>query len=158
MSLGSAIRASTLGVTAAMTTLLAPGASLAADSANASAALAKKAGCGTAKPGNAQGIARWLESCGTVNTKTGPEAAARSAIAARAAQLGLRADGHDLELLKADETEKVTYVRFQQTHNGVPVFTGQVVVQYDRAGNVELINNHTLPNLAVETTPAVDAA
>ena len=142
--------------------LLAPQATLAADSSDAAAArqqLADKAGCGSAKvAAKAPGIARWLEDCGSVNPEAAPETAARRAIAPRAAQLGLRLDGRDLTFLKADKTNRMTYVRFQQTHNDVPVFAGQVVVQYDRAGRVQLINNHTLPNLAVNTTPAVAAA
>src|SRR5687767_9560930 len=86
------------------------------------AQLADKAGCASAKAGLAVGVARWLEDCGSVNPKAAPEVAARSAIAPRAQQLGLRADGRDLTLLKVDRTDKVDYVRFQQMHEGVPVF------------------------------------
>src|SRR5687768_9588720 len=133
-----------------LTAVVVPQATTAQTTGDGVPALAAKAGCATAKSGLAAGVARWLEDCGRVDPKAEPEAAARGAIAARAAQLGLRADGRDLSLLKVDKTHGVTYVRFQQQHNGVPVFAGQVVVQYDRAGQVELINNHTLPNLALD--------
>jgi hypothetical protein len=158
MSVGSSVRFSALAVTVVLAALVSPAAAVASDLAEAPAKLAKQAHCGTAKAAAAAGVARWLESCGTVNPNAAPETAARSAIAARAAQLGLRADGSDLAMLRAERTQRVNYVRFQQMHNGIPVFTGQVVVQYDRAGNVRLINNHTLPNLAVDARPAVAGA
>ncbi len=121
------------------------------------AQLAAQAGCRTAKAGTAPGVARWLEDCGSVDVKAAPEAAARSALAARAQTLGLRADGRDIALLQVQQSSGVTYVRFQQTYQGVPVYLGQVLVQYDRAGKVQLINNHTQAKLAVATTPLVAA-
>jgi hypothetical protein len=142
----------------AMLALVAPSATAASGSAEAPAQLAKQAQCAAAKAAIRAGVARWLEGCGAVNPTLAPEAAARSAIAARAALLGLRADGRDLALVRSDQTQKATHVRFQQTLNGVAVFTGQVVVEYDRAGNVLLINNHTLPNLGIDTNPTVAVA
>lgn len=103
----------------------------------------------------AAGVARWLEHCGTLDAAGDPETVARAVLAARAAELGLRPDGHDLTLLAVQPTRAATHVRFAQIHQGVPVYLGQVLVQYSSTGEVQLINNHTLPDLAVDTSPAV---
>ncbi|GIV96854.1 MAG: hypothetical protein KatS3mg057_1511 [Herpetosiphonaceae bacterium] len=115
------------------------------------------AGCAEVKPSyQSAPVARWLEDCGTVDPRGDPELVARMILAGRAQALGLRPDGRDLDLLATQVADDVVYVRFQQTHKGVPVYLGQVLVQYGRAGDVQLINNHTLPNLNVEVAPAVD--
>ena len=107
---------------------------------------------------NAAGAARWLAGCGKSDLRAGPEALARAAVLAHAGALGMRADGRDLRLLRVDATPAATHVRFDQVYQGVPVFGGQVLVQYGAAGDIQLINNHTLPNLHVDVTPVVDAA
>ncbi len=48
-------------------------------------------------------------------------------------------------------------MRFAQVHKGVPVYLGQVLVQYAASGEVQLINNHTLPDLDVDVTPTIGA-
>src|SRR5262245_1423913 len=112
-------------------------------------------GCAVAKSAPAGGAPRWLEGCGRVNPKGAPELVARRALAARAAALGLRPDGSDLQLLAVSPTASATHVRFAQVHKGVPVYLGQALMQYSPAGDVQLINNHTLPNLNLDVTPAI---
>jgi hypothetical protein len=122
--------------------------------------VAARAGCAQAKLHESGATARWLESCGSVAAAGDPEKVARGVLSSRSALLGLRADGSDLDLLNVAQAGDVTYVRFGQTHRGIPVYQGQTVVQYTKAGAVQLINNHTLPNLSLDVTPAVgkDAA
>src|SRR5258706_2282270 len=117
-----------------------------------------QSGCAVAKFAPAGAAPRWLEDCGRVDPKGDPAAVARRALAARSAALGLRSDGSDLKLLSVSPTASATHVRFAQVHKGVPVYLGQVLVQYGASGDVQLINNHTLPNLNLDVTPAVDGA
>ena len=56
-------------------------------------------------------------------------------------------------MLDVKQAEPATNVRFQQVHKGVPVYLGQVLVKYDQAGEVQLVNNHTLADLDVDVTP-----
>lgn len=104
---------------------------------------------------DAAGVARWLEYCGALDAAGDPETVARGVLAAHAADLGLRPDGRDLTLLAVQPTGAATHVRFAQTYQGVPVYLGQVLVQYTPAGAVQLINNHTVSGIAVDTAPAV---
>lgn len=103
---------------------------------------------------DAGGVARWLEYCGTLDAAGDPETVARGVLAAHAAELGLGADGRDLTLLAVQPTGVATHVRFGQLYKGVPVYLGQVLVQYTRDGTVQLINNHTVSGIAVDITPA----
>ncbi len=116
-----------------------------------------QSGCDVTKTGDG-GTLRWLERCGKVKLTGTPEAIAREVLAARATALGLRPDGRDLRLLAVTPTAVATHVRFAQVHKGVPVYLGQVLVQYGSDGAVQLINNHTLPNLDVDVTPVISAA
>jgi len=116
-----------------------------------------KARCGRVKENPGTGVPKWLERCGQVDPGESPEKAARTALKPLASSLGLAADGGDLTLLDVKEVEPATNVRFQQVHKGVPVYLGQVMVKYDHAGEVQLVNNHTLADLDVDVTPQVTA-
>lgn len=133
------------------------GAALPAAPASA-AQIAALAGCADATLHKSANTARWLEACGAVDLTGSPESIARRALAGRAALLGLQADGQDLALLGVQQAADQTYVRFRQIYRGVPVYLGQTLVQYNQAGQVVLINNHTLPNLSLDVTPAVSGA
>jgi Zn-dependent metalloprotease len=99
--------------------------------------------------------ARWLEDCGHVNLHGLPDQVARRALAKQATLLGLRQD--ELSLLTIQKSPLATHVRFTQQHRGVPVYLGQVLVQYNADGEVQLINNHTLPKLDIDVTPTITA-
>ncbi|MCW5851196.1 MAG: hypothetical protein KIT87_14060 [Anaerolineae bacterium] len=103
------------------------------------------------------GFARRLKGCGQVDPKADPETVARAVLKAQAARLGLQADGKDLRLTAVQPTDVATHVRFEQTYKGVPIFLGQVLVQYNRQGAVDLIVNQTLPNLSLDVTPKLSA-
>ena len=99
------------------------------------------------------GLARWLEHCGVVDPRGNPAANARAVVARLALALGLRPDGQDLVVRQAVRTPSGTTIRLDQRYRGVPVYLGQVLIKYDQDGAVNLINNHTLPNLNVNVQP-----
>ena len=47
--------------------------------------------------------------------------------------------------------------RFQQTHQGVPVFAGELLVNTDDAGNLTSISGEVSPDLRLDTSPQVSA-
>lgn len=105
------------------------------------------------------GIARRLKDCGVVNPQGDPETIARAALAgpARRSAMALDSAQSTLALTAVQPSPATTTVRFQQLHKGVPVFLGQALVQYSKAGNVDLIVNNTLPNLNVDVKPTLTA-
>ena len=115
-------------------------------------AYSQSAGCAEVQKAE-NGFARRLKGCGQVDPKADPETMARAVLKAQAAQLGLQADTQDLRLTAVQPTDAATHVRFEQTYKGIPVFLGQVLVQYNRQGGVDLIVNQTLPRLNLDTTP-----
>ncbi|HEY1012297.1 MAG TPA: M36 family metallopeptidase, partial [Herpetosiphonaceae bacterium] len=121
------------------------------------AQVAAQAGCASATLHKGANTARWLEFCGNVEVKGSPESIARKALAGRTGALGLQADGQDLALLGVQQSGEQTFVRFRQVYRGVPVYLGQTLVQYSTSGQVVLINNHTLPALSLDVTPAIGA-
>ena len=114
-------------------------------------------GCVATKFADPDEPTRWLESCGRVDPRGDPEQVARQVIAEQIGKLSLSADSSNLSLLAVQKSPTVTHVRFSQLHKGVPVYLGQILVQYDASGVVQLINNHTRPNLNVDVTPKIDA-
>ncbi len=104
------------------------------------------------------GFARRLKGCGQVDPTGDPETIARGILKAQAAQLGLKADTQDLQLTAVQPTNVATHVRFAQTYQGIPVFLGQVLVQYNRQGGVDLVVNQTLPNLNLDVKPKLSEA
>ncbi|MFZ5881379.1 MAG: M4 family metallopeptidase [Chloroflexota bacterium] len=84
---------------------------------------------------------------------------ARSFLAAYGSQFGIRDAYADLRLLRETTSETGSgAVRFQQTHRGIPVLAGEMIVHLDSARNVLSANGEILPNLDLEVTPVVDAA
>ncbi len=49
-----------------------------------------------------------------------------------------------------------SFVRYQQVHNGVPVFGGELVVQLDAAKNVVSAHGKVSPDISADVTPTVD--
>src|SRR4051812_10808054 len=64
--------------------------------------------------------------------------------------------------LRVSETHAVeggrSVVKYQQVHNGVPVFAGELNVNLDGANNLLSIGGEVVPDLKVSTTPKVTAA
>lgn len=89
---------------------------------------------------------------------TTPEQAARNFVQNYGALFGV---GDQQRELRAARTTRVdrrrAFVRFQQTYNGVPVLGGEVNVQTTASGATISANGEILPDLRVNTTPAIDA-
>ncbi|MCC6191038.1 MAG: M4 family metallopeptidase [Anaerolineales bacterium] len=87
------------------------------------------------------------------------EAAARQFLAAYGSVFGLQGRPDELEVLRSAVREDGrSYVRFQQTAAGVPVFGGELIVQVSPAGGVEAVLGKALPNLTAPAQPALTAA
>lgn len=112
---------------------------------------ASVAGCAEVKM-NKAGIPSRLKNCGKVDPKGDPELVARGVLKGLTSSVGLRADGKDLQLLAVQPTDVATHVRFEQTHKGIPVYLGQVLVQYNKLGNVDLIANNAVANLDLDVS------
>jgi bacillolysin len=87
-----------------------------------------------------------------------PEDTARQFLARYGPLFGLQDAGRELEVLRVATRDRGrTFVRFQQVHQGVPVFGGELIVQLDEDGNVVSASGEILPGLALEPTPAITA-
>jgi hypothetical protein len=74
----------------------------------------------------------------------GPEKTARGFLAESSALFGIRQDLSDLKTVRVDETPERDHVRFQQTHNGVPVVGAFVIVHANKNRQVTMVQNgHT---------------
>ncbi len=88
------------------------------------------------------------------------EAAARNHLAAfDGDDLSEQADAlRGLQLAKVSVDDLLQrHVRFAQAYDGVRVFGGEVVVHFDADGTVLGATDDRLPDVAVDTTPALDA-
>lgn len=89
----------------------------------------------------------------------GPEQAARGYLSECGSLFGLSDQATELALKSEKKAEdRRSILRFQQTHLGVPVFGGEMVVQLNAANDVVLVNSDMLPNLKMNTQPDLDAA
>jgi len=61
---------------------------------------------------------------------------------------------------RSDETDQfgLRTIRFAQQHNGIPVYGGDLVAHLDGDGALTSVNGNYLPEISVDTTPAVTAA
>lgn len=91
-----------------------------------------------------------------------PQAVARAFINGNIDVLGLTAN--DLRGMKITDVVEsisgVTHFYFEQNLQGVPVYNGQMQVHVTKAGEISMVNNDFIPNLAssVKTmTPAINA-
>ena len=89
-----------------------------------------------------------------------PAAAARSYLSACARLFGLRDTNTELSLVGTERPDsRRSVVRFRQTHQGVPVIAGELlIVHVDAQRQLLAVTGKTLPGSTVDTTPAVSAA
>jgi Zn-dependent metalloprotease len=87
------------------------------------------------------------------------EAAARAFLQGQSAAFGIRNAATELQTTGtvADDIGH-TFVRFQQTYNGVPIIAAELNVQLDSARNVHSVNGKTVGDLSISVRPAVTAA
>ncbi|MCX6338605.1 MAG: M4 family metallopeptidase [Candidatus Aureabacteria bacterium] len=48
-------------------------------------------------------------------------------------------------------------IRFAQQHNGIPVYGGDLVANFDKEGNLNSVNGNYLPDISLDTAPAITA-
>jgi bacillolysin len=105
-------------------------------------------GTGTDPIDRAPGLAR----------TAGAEELARGFLGHYGALYGLTDQASELRTVDnpvADEGGKT--VRFQQVHRGIPVMSGELVVNLDAAGNVLAASGEVLPAPQLNVTPSIDA-
>ncbi len=72
---------------------------------------------------------------------------------------GVSSPDATLQVEKAETSaEGQTFVRYQQTYQGIPVLGGELIVQLDAAQRLLSMSGEALDNIQVATTPAVEAA
>lgn len=77
-----------------------------------------------------------------------PETAAKSFLRESQTVLGLRRDLADMKTMRVDETPVRNHVRFQQTHDGVPVSGALILVHSNKKGQVTMAQNSYMVNVA----------
>ncbi len=81
--------------------------------------------------------------------KDEPESGAREFLKGAHSLFGLKQDLSDLKTQRVHKTPKRNHVRFQQTHNGVPVLGAQVLVHSDYEGRVTMVQNDYLDSISI---------
>ncbi len=75
-----------------------------------------------------------------------------------APEFGLQDAGRDLSIMKSSQEEDgMRTVRFQQSHEGVPVMGGELIVNTDGSGDLYSMSGEVSPGLTLSTQPAVSA-
>lgn len=83
----------------------------------------------------------------------------RGYLAVYAPLFGLSGNAKQLRVMRQSSGENGQKgVHFQQLHNGIPVFGGELIVQMDANGNLLSINGEILPDITVSTTPSINTS
>ncbi|MFQ5812711.1 MAG: M4 family metallopeptidase [Anaerolineae bacterium] len=91
-------------------------------------------------------------------TEVTPEEAARQFLGTYGQLFGLTDQAQELTVMRSKTVARGrTFVRFQQVYNGTPVLGGELIVQMDASKNVVSANGEVLPDLDLDTTPAISA-
>ncbi len=84
--------------------------------------------------------------------------AARTFLTTYGPLFGLEDPYRDLRVMRLQQADRGrSFVRFQQTYQGIPVVGGELIVQIIEPGNVVSVGGEVLPDLDLDTTPTVDA-
>lgn len=87
-----------------------------------------------------------------------PEATARAYLSMCGTLFGIRDQERELTVMTHEtDAQGRSFVRFQQVYQGVPVLGGELIVQSDSKKNIMSVIGEALPDLAISTTPAIDA-
>ncbi|MCI0778310.1 MAG: M4 family metallopeptidase, partial [Chloroflexi bacterium] len=74
-------------------------------------------------------------------------------------QFGLDNPGQELATMRAQQgADGRASVRYQQTHQGVPILAGELIVNTDSEGRLLSISGEISPDLSLSTTPILTAA
>ena len=75
------------------------------------------------------------------------------------ALFGLTGNANQLSVMRQSSGENGQKgVHFQQLHNGIPIFGGELIVQMDANGNLLSINGEILPDITVSTAPTINTS
>ncbi|MFQ5342690.1 MAG: M4 family metallopeptidase [Anaerolineae bacterium] len=87
------------------------------------------------------------------------EDAARHFLVTYGQLFGLTDQARELTLMRTRGVDRGrSFVRFQQVYRDIPVLGGELIVQLDADRNIISANGEVLPNLALDSTPRLDAA
>ncbi|HMN61323.1 MAG TPA: M4 family metallopeptidase, partial [Anaerolinea sp.] len=85
--------------------------------------------------------------------------AARQFAREYAGLFGVSSPDTDLSELRSETTpDGQTYVRYQQTYQGIPVMAGELIVHLDGANRLLSMNGEALDGITVSAQPGLDAA
>ena len=85
-----------------------------------------------------------------------PEIASRAFLATYGQMFGLSDQSQELTLMRQENVQQRSFVHFQQTHLGVPVIGGELIVQTDQQRALISISGELLPRLTLSVQPQVD--
>lgn len=103
-------------------------------------------------PGQSEAVARQMGAQGTAEER------AFAFMEAYGALFGVRNAGAELRLAQVQiDQAGNTHVSYEQVYQGVPVFAGVLRIHMDAAGLITAVNGLFIPELAVNTTPHVNA-
>ncbi len=84
--------------------------------------------------------------------------AARTFLTTYGPLFGLEDPYRDLRVMRIQQADQGrSFVRFQQTYQGIPVVGGELIVQVVGPGDIASAGGEVLPDLDLDTTPTVDA-
>ncbi len=87
-----------------------------------------------------------------------PEQAARIFLEAHGKLFGIDDPSRQLAALKTRKTDRGrSLVRFQQKHRGIPILSGELILQMDEEMNIVSTHGRTVPDFDLDPTPAIDA-
>lgn len=112
-------------------------------------------------------VARWDDGSGSLAvlygfasdpSAAGPESAARSFLSAHADLFGgLDVSALELDPMRSREALGGSMLRFDQTHQGLPVLNAGVGVVMDGDGRVRAVSGPVYPGLSLDTSPSLTA-
>jgi len=103
-------------------------------------------------------LAHPLATKASLSKSVSPEAAARSFLGEFGGMFGLRDQASELTVMRSTSAPgQRSFVRFQQRHQGVPIFGGELIVQTDTNLRIISANGEILPGLALDILPTIKA-
>jgi len=104
-------------------------------------------------------VGRALAHPSALSASASSEDAARGFLAVYGRLFGLRDQSRELIVRRAvDRDGGRASVRLQQTHQGIPILAGEIIVNLDAARNVLSVGGEILPDVAVNISPTIDAS
>ncbi|MEI9477004.1 MAG: M4 family metallopeptidase, partial [Deltaproteobacteria bacterium] len=84
------------------------------------------------------------------------EEAARGFLSKYGSLFGLTDHARELRVMHTKKTDRGrSFVRFQQSHSGIPVLGGELIVQVSSSNNIVSAQGKILPDIGVDTSPTI---